>query len=222
MVGVLGVVGSSVVDSHTGPCLCVDAFHSSNFLSNGDLVLARNAVNGNYKRHMSRPSSLELSTSFLDHSWTSSTVNGYVPMKKHQKKKNRGFKVSNNLGGQYEDNFEDVKKQMLNYFTYKAVRTVLTQLYEMNPPDYRWFYEFIGSNKPNDGKYFIRKLAKEKHDLAERVMVTRLHLYGRWIKKCDHTEIYNQISDENLALMRERLLETVVWPSDDSNTEKIN
>ncbi|KAG9156830.1 hypothetical protein Leryth_025001 [Lithospermum erythrorhizon] len=52
---------------------------------------------------MSRPSSLELITSFLDHSWTSGTVIGYVPLKKHQKK-NRGFKVSNNLGAQYEDN----------------------------------------------------------------------------------------------------------------------
>jgi hypothetical protein len=29
----------------------------------------------------------------------------------------------------------------MNYFTYKAVRTVMTQLYEMNPPSYRWFYK---------------------------------------------------------------------------------
>lgn len=33
------------------------------------------------------------------------------------------------------------KQQMLNYFTYKAVRTVLHQLYEMNPPKYTWFYK---------------------------------------------------------------------------------
>jgi hypothetical protein len=31
--------------------------------------------------------------------------------------------------------------------------------------------------------------------------------------------MYEKISDENLTLMRERLMETVIWPTDD--TEKI-
>ncbi|KAK9282705.1 hypothetical protein L1049_010925 [Liquidambar formosana] len=116
--------------------------------------------------------------------------------------------IVDELGGQYEDTFNDVKRQILNYFTYKAVRTVLHQLYEMNPSQYTWFYNFIASNKPGDGKRFIRTLGKEKQELAERVMVTRLHLYGKWVKKCDHAEIYKEISDENLELMRERLMET--------------
>ncbi|CAM8955355.1 unnamed protein product [Rhodiola kirilowii] len=29
---------------------------------------------------------------------------------------------------------------------------------------------------------FLRTLGKERHELAERVMVTQLHLYGKWIK----------------------------------------
>ena len=41
------------------------------------------------------------------------------------------------------------------------------------------------------------------------------------MQKCNHAEIYKEISDENLELMRERLMETVKWPSDDTNTEKI-
>jgi hypothetical protein len=40
-------------------------------------------------------------------------------------------------------------------------------------------------------------------------------------QKCDHAKTYEKISDENLALMRERLMETVIWPTDDSSTEKI-
>ncbi|XP_011006217.1 PREDICTED: uncharacterized protein LOC105112273 [Populus euphratica] len=84
-----------------------------------------------------------------------------------------------------------------------------------------YFGSFVAHNKPGDGKRFLRALGKEKQDLAERVMVTRLHLYGKWIKKCDHAEIYKEISDDNLELMRERLKETVIWPSDDTNTEKI-
>ncbi|KAL4283275.1 hypothetical protein GQ457_16G017170 [Hibiscus cannabinus] len=83
------------------------------------------------------------------------------------------------------------------------------------------FGRFAAANKPTDGKRFLRILSKERQELAERVMVTRLHLYAKWIKKCDHAEIYREISDENLELMRERLMQTVVWPSDDSNTQKI-
>lgn len=36
-----------------------------------------------------------------------------------------------------------------------------------------------------------------------------------WMQKCDHAELYNRISDENVELMRERLAQTVIWPSDD-------
>ncbi|XP_062214250.1 chaperonin-like RbcX protein 2, chloroplastic isoform X2 [Phragmites australis] len=132
-----------------------------------------------------------------------------------------GLGIVCNLGGQYEDSFEDVQLQLMNYFTYKAVRTVLTQLYEMNPPSYRWFYNFVAVNKPTDGKLFLRALGKERQELAERVMITRLHLYGKWIKKCDHAKMYEKISNENLTLMRERLMETVIFPTDDTNTEKI-
>ncbi|EER93241.1 hypothetical protein BDA96_01G047400 [Sorghum bicolor] len=135
--------------------------------------------------------------------------------------KGGGLAIVCNLAGQYEDSFDDVQRQLMNYFTYKAVRTVLTQLYELNPPSYRWFYNFVAVNKPTDGKHFLRALSKERQELAERVMITRLHLYGKWIKKYDHANTYEKISDENLTLMRERLMETVIWPTDDTNTEKI-
>jgi hypothetical protein len=42
---------------------------------------------------------------------------------------------------QYFDFLFMFVQQLMNYFTYKAVRTVMTQLYEMNPPNYRWFYK---------------------------------------------------------------------------------
>ncbi|OAY30090.1 chaperonin-like RbcX protein 2, chloroplastic isoform X2 [Manihot esculenta] len=227
MVGALSVVGSPVVDSHTSPCLCLDALPTSNMnlKNSGELVLQRNSMK---RRQLNRPGALELGSSFVGswHDWrlSSKAISGIVSNKSSRKlRKDRRFVVVYELGGQYEDTFEDVKTQILNYFTYKAVRTVLTQLYEMNPTQYRWFYDFVASNKPGEGKRFIRTLVKEKQDLAERVMITRLHLYGKWVKKCNHAEIYQEISDENLELMRERLKETVIWPSesDDSNTEKI-
>lgn len=109
------------------------------------------------------------------------------------------------------------EQEIMNYFTYKATKTVLYQLYEMNPPAYTWLYNYLVVNDAKEGIHFLRALTKERQDLAERVMITRLHLYGRWIKKCDHTKMYERISNENLALMRERLMETVVWPTDDTN-----
>ncbi|KAF3452533.1 hypothetical protein FNV43_RR02966 [Rhamnella rubrinervis] len=225
MVGALSVVGSSVVDSHTCPCLCLDALPTStmNLKTGGDMVLQRNSMGK--KRILKPPGSLELSSSFIDSGHdrrlSVKAFPGIANRSFRKQRRNRRLWIVNELAGQYEDSFEDVKTQILNYFTYKAVRTVLNQLYEMNPTQYRWFYDFVASNKPGDGKRFLRILGKEKHELAERVMVTRLHLYGKWIKKCDHAEIYKGISDENLELMRERLMETVIWPSDDTNTEKI-
>ncbi|KAL9455172.1 hypothetical protein AB3S75_010559 [Citrus x aurantiifolia] len=225
MVGALSVVGSSVMDSHAGPCLCLDALPTS-VKGGGELVLRRNS-SVKRKKVKVAARSLELGSSFVD-SWddwrlSSKVISNMVNRSSRKQKERRGRRpvIVNEVGGQYEDSFEDVKTQIQNYFTYKAVRTVLNQLYEMNPTQYMWLYNFVATNKPGDGKHFIRILGKEKQDLAERVMITRLHLYGKWVKKCDHAQMYKAISDENLELMRERLIETVIWPSDDSNTEKI-
>ncbi|KAH9741321.1 Chaperonin-like RbcX protein 2 [Citrus sinensis] len=175
MVGALSVVGSSVMDSHAGPCLCLDALPTS-VKGGGELVLRRNS-SVKRKKVKVAARSLELGSSFVD-SWddwrlSSKVISNMVNRSSRKRKQRRDRRpvIVNEVGGQYEDSFEDVKK--------------------------------------------------EKQDLAERVMITRLHLYGKWVKKCDHAQMYKAISDENLELMRERLIETVIWPSDDSNTEKI-
>lgn len=213
MVGAIPLVGSSVSDWHASPCLCLDALPSTN-LCRGELVVHRSLIT---KKHVNKTTSaVQLGSTFLD-----SAKSLYEGKNLTRQRKRRSFRVVSEVAGQYEEGFADVKSTILNYITYKAVRTVLHQLYEMNPPQYRWFYDYVATHKPTDGKLFIRNLAKEKQELAERVMITRLHLYGKWIKKCDHAAIYQEISDQNLELMRERLKDTVIWPSDDTNTEKI-
>ncbi|XP_060216023.1 chaperonin-like RbcX protein 2, chloroplastic [Lycium barbarum] len=203
MVGALSFVGSSVVDSHSSPCLCLDSvLHKSSSSSSSSLGRKQ----------------LQLSSSFVDLKFSAKCYKGNY---KKQTKGRKNLRIVSDLGGQYEDSFNDIKTQILNYFTYKAVRTILNELNEMNPPQYQWFNDYVAANKPKDGKRFIRNLAKEKQELAEKVMVTRLSLYAKWIKKCDHDEIYNRISDQNVEVMRERLMETVIWPSDDTNTEMV-
>ncbi|GMH07607.1 hypothetical protein Nepgr_009447 [Nepenthes gracilis] len=220
MVGTLPLVGSSILDSppYTCPFLCLDALPSSNMnLKNGgEVCLSRNSVGR--KQFVKQTGSLELSSSFVD---SGKALSCGVNRCRKKQRKVRSLVIVSEVAGQYDDSFEDVKTQIFNYFTYKAVRTVLNQLYEMNPTQYKWFYDFVVTNNPGEGKRFIRTLGKEKHELAERVMVTRLHLYGKWVKKCNHAEMYKEISDENLELMRQRLMETVIWPTDDTNTEKI-
>ncbi|KAL5719707.1 hypothetical protein ACHQM5_012452 [Ranunculus cassubicifolius] len=229
MVGAISIVGSSMVDSHTCPCLCLEALPSTNMSmrtsgGGGDVSVYKNSVVGR-KQFRRRGGQLELSSSFVDawHEWrlSSKVISGIVNGKLRKQRKGRGLVIVNELAGQYDDSFDDVKTQIMNYFTYKAVKTVLNQLYEMNPTNYRWFYNYIVNNKPGEGKRFIRNLHKENQELAERVMITRLHLYAKWVKKCDHAAMYKEISDQNLELMRERLKETVIWPSDDTNSEKV-
>ncbi|EYU46257.1 hypothetical protein ABFS82_04G059200 [Erythranthe guttata] len=203
------VVGSSSSLINSKACLC-------NF-NGGDLMIVQRHSIG--WKNVARLRPLDLCSSFLDYSSMSALWVATAKKRKKRRENNKSLVVVDELAGQYEENFEDVKKQIVEYFTYKAVRTVLNQLYEMNPPQYQWFYNYIASNEHGYGKRFVRNLVKDKLDLAERVMITRLHLYGKWIKKCDHTEMYERISDQNLELMRERLMETVIWPSDDTNTE---
>ncbi|XP_020590665.1 chaperonin-like RbcX protein 2, chloroplastic [Phalaenopsis equestris] len=182
--------------------------------SSGDLGLCSAPT---CRRTAASPSSVGLCSSFMG-GW----VDRWRPAVRSKKKRGRSRIIVDEIAGQYEESFEDIHAHLINFFTYKAVRTVLHQLYEMNPPKYIWFYNFVSNNQVKDGARFLRSLGKEHQELAERVMVTRLHLYGKWIKKCDHAMMYQRISDENLKLMRERLMETVIWPSEDTNAENLD
>ncbi|CAI0450083.1 unnamed protein product [Linum tenue] len=124
----LPMVGSSVMDSHTTPCLCLDSLP--------DLAIPRSS--SMKKKQQLAGRTVELGSSFA----ISGICSRSRSMARKQQRKDQGkLVVVAELGGQYEDSFEDVKTQIMNYFTYKAVRTVMNQLYEMNPTHYRWFYE---------------------------------------------------------------------------------
>ncbi|CAI5481156.1 unnamed protein product [Closterium sp. Yama58-4] len=108
-----------------------------------------------------------------------------------------------------EESFADVEKQLMDYFTFKAVKTVLQQLLEMNPSQYSFLYEFTVNNGVADGSTYIRTLVQERQELGERVMITRLDLFTRWKKRYSHLSMHDAIKEQNLALLREHLLQTV-------------
>ncbi|KAF3547213.1 hypothetical protein DY000_02000850 [Brassica cretica] len=142
MVGALFVIGSSVMDSPSVPCLCLDAHTRS-----------KKKIHGSSRK-------LELGSSFTGSSIVFRISSKRVPRIASRRSKKKLLIVNEDVAGNYDDTFGDVKTQLINYFTYKAVRTVLNQLYEMNPPQYTWFYNYVVSNRPTEGKRFLRKLGK--------------------------------------------------------------
>lgn len=107
--GAFSVVGSSMVDTHIGPCLCLDSLVSNHMNS-----LSK-------KRDLPRPGSLELSSSFVDSKKFSTKALSRIKSSKKQRK-TRSLVIVNEVAGQYEDSFEDVKavrtESPLNYFQF--------------------------------------------------------------------------------------------------------
>ena len=71
---------------------------------------------------------------------------------------------------------KDTAKTLSSYLTYQAVRTVLAQLSETNPPLALWLHRFSSTDKIQDGEAYIQNLFREKPDLALRIMTVREYL----------------------------------------------
>ena len=109
MVGALSVVGSSVMDSHTGPCLCVDALPTTNvnLKSGGDVAVCKNLMGRKHNLLLrSGGRTMDLSSSFTSPGWEW-RLNVSRGCKKQRKDRRAG--IVNELGGQYEEGFADVK-----------------------------------------------------------------------------------------------------------------
>lgn len=70
---------------------------------------------------------------------------------------------------------KDTAKTLQSYLTYQALRTVLVQLDETNPPLAFWLQNF-SVGKVQDGEAYIELLFQEKPDLALRIMTVREHI----------------------------------------------
>lgn len=70
---------------------------------------------------------------------------------------------------------KDTAKTLQSYLTYQALRTVLAQLGETNPPLELWLHNF-SAGKIQDGESYIEQLFREKPDLALRIMTVREHI----------------------------------------------
>ncbi|PSO86444.1 MAG: RbcX chaperonin protein [Cyanobacteria bacterium QH_9_48_43] len=71
---------------------------------------------------------------------------------------------------------KDTAKVLTSYLTYQAVRTVVTQLSETNPPLAIWLNGFSSTDKIQDGEAYLRELLQADQELALRIMTVRAHL----------------------------------------------
>lgn len=70
---------------------------------------------------------------------------------------------------------KDTAKTLQSYLTYQALRTVLAQINETNPPLALWLQRF-SAGKIQDGEAYIEELFQEKPELALRIMTVREHI----------------------------------------------
>ena len=64
-------------------------------------------------------------------------------------------------------------KTVISYLTYEAVRVVLAQLHETDPPRAYWLHQFSSRDKIQDGEIYLQKLFQERQDLAFRILTVR-------------------------------------------------
>jgi hypothetical protein len=77
-------------------------------------------------------------------------------------------------------NFKSIAKETAKvlsiYLTYQALKTVINQLRETNPPLSIWLQGFSPSGKLQDGERYLEELLSANTELAFRIMTVRQHL----------------------------------------------
>jgi len=152
----------------------------------------------------------------------------FVQRKRHKQRseelKRGGLIVrKGDLGGNYGDSFADVDNVLINYFTFKALKSTLAQMQETDvspgKQEYKWLYNFAAENNPNNGASFIRKLfAAGRKDHAERLIRQREDMLNRWIKMLVATggaDVGIKMQKNNLELLREHMMQSVSFASED-------
>ncbi|ATS18673.1 chaperonin family protein RbcX [Synechococcus sp. PCC 6717] len=71
---------------------------------------------------------------------------------------------------------KQTSKTLISYLTYQAVRTVIAQLAETDPPRSLWLQQFTSRENVQDGERYLEALFREQQDLGFRILTVREHL----------------------------------------------
>lgn len=118
---------------------------------------------------------------------------------------------------------QDTAKVLQSYLTYQAVRTVVDELSETNPPQAIWLSQFSSVTSIQDGESYLEKLMLENKELMLRIMTVREHLAEQILEFLPEM-VRVGISKANME-HRKQLLERLTQTQTDSdipNSENIS
>jgi len=112
-------------------------------------------------------------------------------------------------------------KTLSSYLTYEAMRIVVAQLRETNPPQAIWLSGFSSTGKVQDGEAYIQELLLVDQDMAFRIMTVRQHIADEvldFLPEMTRTGI--QESNMKLRCQHlERIVHFQVEPEQDENSK---
>ncbi|NJL89235.1 MAG: hypothetical protein HC916_05105 [Coleofasciculaceae cyanobacterium SM2_1_6] len=71
---------------------------------------------------------------------------------------------------------KETAKVLTSYLTYQALKLVLAQVTETNPPLAIWLTEFSATHSIQDGEAYLEALLQVESETALRIMTVRQHL----------------------------------------------
>jgi hypothetical protein len=117
---------------------------------------------------------------------------------------------------------KDTTKVVSSYLTYQAMRIVLAQLSENNPPLALWLHAFSGQHTIQDGELYLQKLAAENQELAMRIMTVREHLVAEVVDEIPEM-VRHAIAVNNTNHRRQQLEKltqiSIAEPAEESTDE---
>jgi hypothetical protein len=93
---------------------------------------------------------------------------------------------------------------LASYLTYQAVKVVLDQLTENNPPLAQWLNGFSGQSILQDGEAYLQSLVAVNQELALRIMTVREHLADEVVDELPEM-VRRRIAQQNMEHRRQQL-----------------
>jgi O-methyltransferase involved in polyketide biosynthesis len=114
---------------------------------------------------------------------------------------------------------QDTARTLQNYLTYQAVREIISQLSETNPPQAIWLSQY-SSGKLNDGEAYLESLMLEHKDLVIRVLTVREQIAERVLEFMP-AMVHANIERSNVE-HRRQLLERLTRSQDEATPENLS
>lgn len=112
----------------------------------------------------------------------------------------------------------DTAKALQDYLTYQAVKTIVSQLAETNPPQSIWLSQY-SSGKLQDSEAYLQGLMLERKDLVLRILTVREELAEAVVEFLPEM-LRNGIRESNTH-NRRQLLERLTQTQDSNSTTPV-